>query len=67
MKNLHVDDELAAVVVNDEDSDTTTTCLEGLGEAGPEVRLIDNGEGLLDIASLSHRNDYEHVNREKLA
>jgi hypothetical protein len=57
VKDLHVDDELAAVIVDDEDSDTATTSLEGFAKAGPEIGLIDDGEGLLNIAGLSHGNN----------
>lgn len=57
MDDLHVDSELTAVVIDDEDADGATAALEGLGEAGPEVGLVDDWEGLLDIASLGHGND----------
>jgi hypothetical protein len=48
--DTHVDSQLAAVVVDDQDADGATTSLEGLGEAGPEVGLVDDWEGLLDVA-----------------
>jgi len=57
VEDLHADDELAALVIDDEDSDAATTCLEGFGEAGPEVGLIDDGKGLLNIAGLGHGNN----------
>lgn len=57
MKDLHVDDELAAVIADDKDSDAAATCLEGFAKAGPEVGLIDDGQSLLDITSLGHGND----------
>ena len=66
MENLHVDDELAAAIIDDEDPDAATTSLEGFAEAGPEVGLIDDGEGLLDITGLGHGNDFEDVSRWKL-
>lgn len=50
MDDLHVDSELTAVVIDDEDADRATAALEGLSEAGPEVGLVDDWEGLLDIA-----------------
>ena len=66
MENFHVDDELAAMIVNDENSDTATASLEGLAETGPEVGLINDGDGLLDISGLGHSNNYEDVSRWKL-
>ena len=66
MEDLHVDDKLAAVVVDDKNSDAAAACLKGFGEAGPEVGLIDDWEGLLDIAGLGHGNDCEDVSRCKL-
>lgn len=57
MDDLHVDDELSAMVVDDQSADTTTTRLEGIGQSRPKVGLVNDGNGLLDIASLSHGND----------
>ena len=57
MKDLHVDDELATVIIDDEDSNTATASLEGFAKARPEIGLINDGERLLDIASLSHGNN----------
>ena len=37
MHDLHVDDELVAVISNDQGTDTATTRLEGFSETGPEV------------------------------
>jgi len=55
--NLHVDSKLAALVTDDKDTNRATTRLEGFAEARPQVRLIDDGDGLLDITGLSHGND----------
>ena len=63
MDGLHIDGELTTVIADDQDTDATTTSLKGLAETGPEVGLIDDGEGLLDITSLGHGNDYEMVSR----
>lgn len=57
MDDLHVDDQLLAIVIDDQGADAATARLEGLSEAGPEVGLVQNGEGLLDIASLGHRDN----------
>jgi len=54
---LHVDGELTTVIADDQDADAATTGLEGLGETGPEVGLVDDWEGLLDITSLGHGNN----------
>jgi len=57
MEDLEVDGELTAMVIEDLDADATTTALEGFRKAGPEVGLIDDGNGLLDITSLGHSNN----------
>jgi hypothetical protein len=57
MEDFHLDGELTSMVTEDEDTNTTTTTLEGFGETGPELRLIDDGNGLLDITSLGHSNN----------
>jgi hypothetical protein len=58
MDDLHVNSKLSPMVTDDQDSDATATSIEGFGEAGPELGLIDNGERLLDIAGFGHRNHY---------
>jgi len=57
MNDFQVDGELATVVVDDEDADAATAGIEGFREAGPKVGLVDDGDGLLDIAGLGHCND----------
>jgi hypothetical protein len=57
MNDLHVDDELVAMISNDQGTNTAATRLEGFSETGPEVGLIDDGKGLLDIARLGHCNN----------
>lgn len=57
MDDTHVDGELATVVVENDDADGATARLEGLVETGPEVRLINDWEGLLDITGLGHGNN----------
>ncbi len=47
--DTHVDGELATVVVENDDADGATARLKGLGETGPEVGLVDDWEGLLDV------------------
>jgi hypothetical protein len=61
VQNLHVDNELVAVVIDDKNSNAATTSLEGIAEAGPQVGLINDGDCLLNIAGLSHGNDCEDV------
>jgi hypothetical protein len=58
MNDLHVDDELVAMISNDQGTNTAATRLEGFSETGPEVGLIDDGKGLLDIAGLGHCNNH---------
>lgn len=50
MDDLHVDGELATVVVENDDTDGAAAGLEGSGEAVPEVGLVDDWERLLDVA-----------------
>lgn len=57
MDGLHVDGELTALVGDDENSDGATARLESLGQATPEVGLIDDREVLLDITGLGHGDD----------
>jgi hypothetical protein len=55
--DLHVNGELTGTVVEDEDTDGATAGLESAAEAGVEVGLVNDGETLLDVTSLSHGND----------
>jgi hypothetical protein len=57
VEDLHVDSELTAMVTDDKDANATTTTLEGFRQAAPEVGLIDDGNSLLNITSLSHSNN----------
>jgi hypothetical protein len=61
VNDLHVDSKLLAIVSDDQDSDATTAGVEGFGEAGPEVGLINDGDGLLDITGLGHGNNCEDM------
>lgn len=49
MDNLHVDGELATVVVEDDDTDGATARVESLVQSGPKVGLVDDWKGLFDI------------------
>lgn len=57
MDDLHVDSELTATVVEDEDTEAATAGLESTVEAGVQVGLVNDGETLLDIAGLGHGDD----------
>lgn len=57
MDDLHVDGHLATVVGDDEDTDGAAARLESLLETVPERALVNDGEVLLDIASLGHGDD----------
>jgi hypothetical protein len=54
--DLHVNSELAAVVIDDQNTDRAAARLEGLLETRPQVGLLNDGEGLLDITSIGHGN-----------
>ncbi|KAJ3522405.1 hypothetical protein NM208_g12871 [Fusarium decemcellulare] len=55
--DLHVNGELTATVVEDEDTDGATARLESVAEAGIEVGLVNDGQTLLDVAGLGHGDD----------
>ena len=57
MNGLHVNSDLTTTIGNNHDADATTATLEGFLETGPEVGLVQNGNGLLDISGLGHRNN----------
>lgn len=57
MHDLHVNGELVAVVVKDENADAATASVESTRKARPEVGLLADGKALLDVTVLSHGND----------
>lgn len=57
MDDLHVDGHLAAVVGDDQDTDAAAARLESLLQTAPEAALVNDGQVLLDIASLGHGDD----------
>ena len=61
MNDLKVDSELAAIVIDDQDTDASTTSVEGVSETGPEVGLINDREVVLNITSLGHGNNYHQL------
>jgi hypothetical protein len=57
MEDLQVHGKLTAMVIDDENANAATARLESLGQAGPKIRLINDGNGLLDITGLGHSHD----------
>lgn len=57
MDDLHVDSKLAAVVIDNQDTNRATAGLEGVLEARPQVGLLNDGQCLLNITSLGHGNN----------
>jgi hypothetical protein len=55
--DLVVDDELTTTIVDDESTDATTALRESLTDLAEKLALGDDGQGLLDIASLGHGGD----------
>ena len=55
--DLVVDSKLATLIIDDEDTNTATTVVEGVRETVQQVALVDDGKALLDVASLGHGND----------
>jgi len=60
MDDLHVDNELAAMITDDKDTHATTAGLESFGKAGPERGLLDDREILLDVAGFGHCDNYSN-------
>ena len=58
MNDLQVNDKLSAIVIDDQGTDAATTRLESVSQLRPEVGLVEDRKGLLDITSLSHSNHY---------
>lgn len=54
MDNLHVDSELAAVVIENKDADGATAALECIVKTSPKVGLVNNWKRLLHITGLGH-------------
>jgi len=57
VNDLKVNTELTTLVRDDQDTDGATASLECGLETSPEIRLINDGNGLLNITTLSHGND----------
>lgn len=57
MDDAHVNSHLLVVVGDNENTDTAAARLESLLEAAPEAALVNDGQVLLDIASLGHGDD----------
>lgn len=55
--NLHVNGELAALVVQDEDADAAAAGLESIGQTRPQVGLVNDRQALLNITGLGHGNN----------
>jgi hypothetical protein len=58
MNHLQVNDKLSAIIIDDQGTDAATTRLEGVSQFRPKVGLVEDGKGLLDIASLGHSHHY---------
>lgn len=57
MDDLHLNSELTAAIVEDEDTDAAAARLESLLETRPKVGLVNDRQTLLDIAGLGHGSD----------
>lgn len=55
--DLHLNSELTAAIVEDEDTDAAAARLESLLETRPKVGLVNDRQTLLDIAGLGHGSD----------
>jgi len=52
--DLVVDSHLLTIISDNEDADTATSVVKGLGEAGEKAALVEDGKTLLDITRLGH-------------
>lgn len=57
MDDLHLDSQLMAAIVEDEDTDAAAAGLESLLQTRPQVGLVNDLEALLDVAGLGHGGD----------
>lgn len=53
----HLNSELTAAIVENEDTDAAAARLESLLETRPQVGLVNDGQALLDITGLGHGGD----------
>lgn len=58
---LGVDDHLATAVVDNQHPDGSAARIEGLLEAVIEVGLVKHWQGLLDVTSLGHGNNFRYI------
>jgi hypothetical protein len=65
VNNLHVNDQLTAIVIDDQGTDAATTRVESLSQSRPKVGLVKDGKGLLDITGLSHGDNYSPLVHNK--
>ena len=54
MNDLHVDDQLAATIVDNQDSNTPSAIAKRSLNASEQATLVNDWQALLDISSLSH-------------
>jgi len=64
MNDLEINGKLITMIADNKDTKTTMTGFESLLESVPEVGLVDDCKGLLDIAGLGHGNDSVILNIE---
>jgi len=57
MNDLEVDSKFTSLISDDKDTKASTAIIKCLSETLKKLALVNDGETLLDIASLSHGND----------
>jgi len=57
MDDLHLNSELTAAIVENQDTNAAATRLESLLETRPEVGLVNDRQTLLNITGLGHGSD----------
>lgn len=55
--DLVVNSHLAAIVVDDKDTDAATAVVEAVGETAEEAALVKDRQALLDVTGLGHGDD----------
>lgn len=57
MNDLHIDNQLPSAIVDDQDAHTASAIGKGTVDSVEQTVLVDNGQPLLDVASLGHADN----------
>jgi len=57
VNDLQINSKLSTMIADYQNSNTSTARLESFSETGPEVGLINDWQGLLNISGLGHSDN----------